>query len=154
MFWNLTPPATSGANPANWFVESSTVSLQYLHSGRAIPLFLSFYYLVEVRRLHCHCQQLLLTLKTVWAVIDLSSDIAVRAKLQRQAVMMLAGFLVSLVVLLAIHYYSRAKKYLQLPSPGPPLPVVTFIHFTLKYTSFRRLVMSTNLWQRNGRKTQ
>jgi len=32
------------------------------------------------------------------------------------------------VVLLAIHYYSRAKKYLQLPSPGPPLPVIGHVH--------------------------
>ena len=51
----------------------------------------------------------------------------VRAKFQRPGLRMLMGFLATLVLLLAIHYYSRARTFLQLPSPGLPLPLVTFI---------------------------
>ena len=57
---------------------------------------------------------------------------------------MLVGCLVTLVVLLVVHYYSKARKYLRLPSPGLPLPVVTLTYFIFKYIFLLRLVMSTN----------
>jgi len=56
---------------------------------------------------------------------------------------MLVACLVALVVLLVIHYYSKARKYLKLPSPGLPLPVVTLTILIFKYI-FIRLVISTS----------
>jgi len=41
---------------------------------------------------------------------------------------MLVGCLVTLVVLLVVHYYSKARKYLRLPSPGLPLPVIGHVY--------------------------
>ena len=148
LMYTLTQARPRGAHPLTWNWLRSTVWPLY-SSGQIATL------LLIVSLIHKLILRLPKWLQTKSLHIEIASNHikATTAQLQGQVVRMLVACLVALVVLLVIHYYSKARKYLKLPSPGLPLPVVTLTILIFKYI-FIRLVISTSWWQRRCKKTQ